>query len=220
MAGSCDPCPVPALTDGDIATLGGDVIGGTDQPSAAADFVVTRIHARYGKDTLGEDLIFRRASPIVGGRELLAQGGRLEQGAVPSDINNFQARYVIRHPWTGAVNCANPKRGIWGGPSGATQGAAKPARNLAFASSEGIDLVSLVKGDLPASDVIGGASNSGGRIGPGGVAVPKAGGCAGCKLGGTADDGKVPWLVVAVVILVARRRNGRATVPVRAASAN
>ena len=32
--------------------------------------------------------------------------------------NNFQGRYVILHPWTGAIACANPVRGKWGGPNG------------------------------------------------------------------------------------------------------
>ncbi len=31
-------------------------------------------------------------------------------------MNNFQGRYVILHPWAGAVACENPQRGSWGGP--------------------------------------------------------------------------------------------------------
>src|SRR5262249_22874339 len=123
MAGSCDPCPIPPLDDVDLTTLGGDVIGGDKArrrrrtQANAGEFVITRLHARYGKDTLGEDLIFRAAPPIVGGREQMSDGGKLEQGAVPSGTNNFHARYIIRHPWTGAADCAHPTRGIWGGPS-------------------------------------------------------------------------------------------------------
>src|SRR6185503_18306156 len=77
------------------------------------DFVLTRLHARYGRDLKG-DLVFRAAPPIVGGREFVRNGGKLEEGAQPSSINNFQGRYAIRHPWTGPIACANPRRGLWG----------------------------------------------------------------------------------------------------------
>lgn len=87
----------------------------------ASDFVVTRLHYRYGTQGLGEDLVFRAAEAVVGGREETDASGRLEEGARPSGVNNFQARYVIRHPWEGPVACANPRRGIWGGPPGSTE---------------------------------------------------------------------------------------------------
>ncbi len=80
------------------------------------NFVVTRLHARYDKRSLGEDLVFRAAPPIAGGREFLSNGGKLEQGSVSAGVNNFQARYAVRHPWVGEVACSNPRRGIWGGP--------------------------------------------------------------------------------------------------------
>src|ERR1700742_3627829 len=69
------------------------------------DFVLTRLHARYGRD-LKDDLVFSAAPPIVGGREFVRDGGQLEEGAQPSGVNNFQARYAIRHRWTGPIACA------------------------------------------------------------------------------------------------------------------
>jgi hypothetical protein len=81
-----------------------------------ARFVLTRLHARYDKSSLGEDLVFKAAPPIAGGREFLTDGKSLEQGAVSYSVNNFQARYAIRHPWEGPMACANPVRGKWGGP--------------------------------------------------------------------------------------------------------
>ncbi|MEW5742409.1 MAG: DUF2330 domain-containing protein [Myxococcota bacterium] len=81
-----------------------------------ARFVLTRLHARYDKTSLGDDLVFTAAKPIVGGREFLKDSTTLETGAVESTVNNFQARYAIRYPWTGPITCANPRRGIWGGP--------------------------------------------------------------------------------------------------------
>jgi hypothetical protein len=82
----------------------------------AYGFVLTRLHARYDKESLGEDLVFKAAPPIAGGREFLTDGQKLEQGAVPYGTNNFQGRYAIRHPWKGPIACANPVRGRWGGP--------------------------------------------------------------------------------------------------------
>ena len=54
--------------------------------------------------------------------------------ASPSSYNNFQARYAIRHWWTGKISCKAPVRGRWGGPPGGG-GIARstPALNLAFA---------------------------------------------------------------------------------------
>ena len=111
-------------------------------------FVLTRLHLRYGKDGLGEDLVFRQAPAIVGGREFLSDGKKLETGAVQSSINNFQARYAIRHAWKGAVKCANPRRGIWGGPpAGEANKGIEAAQKLAFVSRGGINLVAMVARD-------------------------------------------------------------------------
>src|SRR5262249_11146612 len=119
-ANSCDPCPTPPLQAGDLMTLGADALPSMGPPpppppggaapivapvrpwrSPPGGFVITRLHARYSKDALGDDLFFRAAPPIVGGREFMQQDGKLERGARPDAQNNFQARYIIRHPWTG-----------------------------------------------------------------------------------------------------------------------
>src|SRR6185295_19203908 len=95
-------------------------------------FVLTRLHARYSKETLGADLVFKEASSIVGGRETLP----LEQEARAAEANSFQARYIIRHAWKGAIECKEPKRGVWGGPwpdVDAGAGGPKAATNLAYA---------------------------------------------------------------------------------------
>jgi hypothetical protein len=101
--------------------------------------VLTRLHLRYTKDALGEDLVFKQAPPITGGREVRASSGGLEQGAVLAEAagfgppsNNFQARYAIRHAWTGALACDNPVRGMWGGPPSGEKPSPQAARDLAF----------------------------------------------------------------------------------------
>jgi MYXO-CTERM domain-containing protein len=129
--GSCDPCPTPPLDPSELMVLGADVmpsLGGYPNPG---EFVLTRLHARYGAETLGEDIVFRAAQPIVGGREG-GGPGQNEVGAVLSSFNNFQARYIIRHPWEGPIKCKNPQRGIWGGPPNGGEPPAIAARDLAF----------------------------------------------------------------------------------------
>ena len=114
-AGDCDPCPDQPLSADELALLGGDVLPGFDG-AAPGEYVLTRLHARYGAESLGEDLVFGAAPAIVGGREQTGDDGRLEQGARQTvDRNNFQARYAVRHAWTGPIACEQPVRGIWGG---------------------------------------------------------------------------------------------------------
>lgn len=86
--------------------------GGLGRRSRSAK-VLTRLHYRYSNGDLGEDLMFRTARPITGGRE---SGAELSQGASESTNNNFQARYAIRHEWTGPIECEAPTRGRWGRP--------------------------------------------------------------------------------------------------------
>jgi MYXO-CTERM domain-containing protein len=144
-AGSCDPCPSPPLDGRELATLGADVL----PDGARHGFVVTRLHARYAKDSLGEDLVFRAAAPITGGREVRDAKGGLEHGSVSAGMNNFQGRYAIRHPWTGPIKCKTPQRGIWGGPPGAAMPKASPAIDTAFAPRGKLQLATFVKGSLP-----------------------------------------------------------------------
>ena len=109
---SCDPCPAGAgpLAEEDSRLLGLDVMKPT--PS---QLVLTRLHARYGKDSIGDDLVFKAAPPIEGGREDRYKGA-ISHGATTASSNSFQGRYVVRHRWTGPVECARPSHGVWGGP--------------------------------------------------------------------------------------------------------
>src|SRR5439155_3504279 len=73
----CDPCTDADISNPDLMTLGADVIGGQ---MAKGTFVLTRLHARYGKADMKDDLRFREAKPVTGGREQWAKDG-LEYGA-------------------------------------------------------------------------------------------------------------------------------------------
>jgi hypothetical protein len=114
------------------------------------NYVVTRLHARYTKEALGEDLVFRAAPPIWGGHERRDASGKLDHEAKPSQVNSFQGRYAIRHPWKGKVECASPVRGVWGPPPGQARIEAKPAADIAFAPRGGVNLLSFLKEDVPA----------------------------------------------------------------------
>jgi hypothetical protein len=140
----CDPCPPVIPEDADMITLGGDIVGGT---VAQGGYVLTRLHARYGKNDMKDDLRFREATPITGGREVWSKQG-LEYGASPATQNNFQARYAIRYWWTGPMKCANPRRGVWGGPPHGGNNQVIAANKTAFAPRGKLQLASVIKRDL------------------------------------------------------------------------
>ncbi|MFT3691765.1 MAG: DUF2330 domain-containing protein [Kofleriaceae bacterium] len=139
----CDPCTEYDVSTADMATLGGDVM----KNGIENDFVLTRLHARYGKGDMKDDLRFRVAKPVTGGREEYSQKG-IEYGAVPSEQNFFQARYAIRHWWTGALNCQNPHRGVWGGPPDGNSNMTIAASKLAYVPRGKMQLPQVIGRDL------------------------------------------------------------------------
>ena len=221
QATTCDPCPGPALDPSDFQTLGSDVLDGTrEQPTAYlnADFVLTRLHARYGK-TVTDDLRFKAAEAIVGGREFVVANGKLEEGAQPSAHNNFQGRYAVRHRWNGPITCAKPQRGRWGGPpremlgKPGFDGQVKPAVDLAFAPRGEVQLASAVLQDVPEIDLLVGASKASGPSSvpnspttSGETAKKKSGcGCATSDRNGLLGGA----LLVGASLLVRKRRRRR-----------
>jgi hypothetical protein len=100
--GWCDPCAADPLTEAELMELGvtwldGGTGGGRPgtsspglwprrprpAPGGASPVFVTRLHVRYDREHFPEDLVFQETG----------------------DRENFQGRYVIRHPWTGSGNC-------------------------------------------------------------------------------------------------------------------
>ena len=141
----CDPCAELDVSTQDLAALGDDVIG----KDLANHFVLTRLHARYGKRDIKDDLVFRAAKPITGGREQYTKDG-IEYGAKPStdDESHFQARYAIRHYWTKPITCAHPQRYVWGGPIDGSDSRTIGASKLAFAPRGKLPLASVIGRDL------------------------------------------------------------------------
>lgn len=152
QASNCDPCPGPVIDAADLLTLGADLF-----PDLENDFswVITRLHARYDKDEVGEDLVFKAADPIVGGREFVVDPAthKLEEGAKPSDINNFQGRYIIRYPWTGPIDCANPNFNRWGTTQSSAPSPNSTGAPVAF--DETTDLAPVIVGDVPELGITG-----------------------------------------------------------------
>jgi hypothetical protein len=75
----CDPCAADPLSPTELRDAGVFWAGDTTNRGAAAPVMLTRLHLRYTRDSLPEDLVFQETK----------------------DRSNFQARYVLRHPWTG-----------------------------------------------------------------------------------------------------------------------
>jgi len=74
----CDPCAADPLSNEELKQLG--VFWLDDNKK---EVFVTRLHVRYDRDHFPEDLVFQETS----------------------DRENFQGRYVLRHPWTGKDSC-------------------------------------------------------------------------------------------------------------------
>ncbi len=222
-ASSCDPCPEPPLEPGELMTLGADVLRSGQQaqpgempPPGMFNFVLTRLHARYAKGAISEDLVFKAAPPIAGGREVyvtsllgkLVGKPSLERGSQSASMNNFQGRYAIRHEWTGPIACANPKRGVWGGPPGNQIAAPVPATDLAFVPRGKVQLAQMVRRDVPELGVV--ALPRGAKVDPVEPATqpskdkPESKGCA---AGGGA--GARAALLLCIALAAARRRRRR-----------
>jgi len=221
-SGSCDPCPGPTLDSGDLESLGRDVVGDAGAAKGGGlglggfgGMVLTRLHVRYGKESLGEDLVFRAVAPIEGGRE--PWGGPQKSGAHPAAANAFQARYAIRHKWQGKITCDNPRHGVWGGPprgdGGAWAPAPKPtaATRIAAQPRGGVQLASLLNADFVEPPAPSAAAPSPSLVPPPSASAPSAPprdslGCFGCT---TSARSSTWWALVALAapaIAVARRR--------------
>ncbi len=221
-ASTCDPCPGPALTEQDFATLGDDVLPqAAPQPQGAyyysfgGGFTLTRLHARYSREALGADLVFRAAPAIIGGREMYTANQEIEHGAVASSYNNFQARYVIRHAWTGAVACEHPVRGVWGGPpAGHEASSPTAATKLAFAPRPAdFKLASFVKDDIPEIRFLRNAPEPPIAATPSAAAssatkpaARASGGCAGCAAHGESAPAGLAVLAPLALLVLRRRR--------------
>jgi hypothetical protein len=87
--GWCDPCAADPLSRDELKSLG--VFWLDEAPDAGrsgSNVFVTRLHLRYDEDHFPEDLVFQETA----------------------DRQNFQGRYVLRHPYTGTISCGAAER--------------------------------------------------------------------------------------------------------------
>ena len=205
-ASGCDPCPTPALTPAELMTLGLDTVG-----SGPWGFVLTRLHYRYDADSLDEDLVFRPAPAIVGGRGMPNIEGQLPPGIEYGGSDAFQGRYIILHEWEGPIECEAPRRGRWGGPPNQPPPVIKPAMNLAFVKRD-MPLNQMVRTAVPTLEIMPGAQEppKPEKKAPKST-HPKAAvggsGCASCSAAGGPEQPTgfiLAWAAVAFVLL--RRR--------------
>ncbi|UCH28157.1 MAG: DUF2330 domain-containing protein [Myxococcales bacterium] len=224
-ATTCDPCPEPPLRPDELATLGADVLVPaekdpySDIPGVVprrrpptrwrpSGFVLTRLHYRYEKDGLGEDLVFRAAGPIVGGRGMPDRNGDLqERRAQASSFNNFQGRYVILHRWQGEIACDNPVRGQWGGPPDGPTPRPFAAGNTALKGTSGKTLTNqlpgLIRTDIPELDLEAGTVD----LSPKGEPESEGKGPTpeGCSVS-PARTASFGWIALGIVAMGLRRR--------------
>ena len=78
----CDPCAAEPLSRDELRKLGVYWLASEDQ-SGASNVFLSRLHVRYDRAHFPEDLVFQETG----------------------DRRNFQARYVLHHPWGGSAEC-------------------------------------------------------------------------------------------------------------------
>jgi hypothetical protein len=87
--GWCDPCAADPMTNKELVELGARWIASDDDTAfksggGGSNAYVTRLHVRYDAKTFPEDLVLLETK----------------------DRTNFQGRYILQHPWKGAVTCS------------------------------------------------------------------------------------------------------------------
>jgi hypothetical protein len=95
--GWCDPCAADPLSSDELRKLGVFwETGGSGRPPRGGSQAVylTRLHVRYDRAHFPEDLVFQQTG----------------------DRENFQGRYVLRHPWQGEAKCDAAKLYLAGLP--------------------------------------------------------------------------------------------------------
>jgi hypothetical protein len=138
------PCSGAPLAKDEIDKLGADTVFADADSGAVAtgDLVLTRLHTRFDASTLKEDIVFRTADGLSGGRDGDPSADQ-ETNATLGGANQFQARYAVRHPWKGDVACDQPIRGAW------VPSAPHPAVDLAAVPRD-VALASMVKSPVRA----------------------------------------------------------------------
>ncbi len=212
-------CAESALKEADLDRAGDAVV--TFSPTSRkflSELVLTklRVNAQHGHE---KDLVVGGARALEGGREI-GPDGKPERRAYFSEAgNNYQPRYVRRHPWKGAIKCQSPQRGVWGPPPKG-QSPTKPSKakvdlakavegewELAAFKLEASDPPALPAPTPPAAptDPAPAAPQS---SAPTGDAAPPAAGCS-CRSEPRGRGVLSGWLVALAIVAGWRRRTSR-----------
>jgi hypothetical protein len=117
--GWCDPCAADPLKVAELREAGVTWVaddGGRGQ--GARPVVLTRLHIRYTRETFPEDLVLHETK----------------------DRNNFQTRYVLRHPWRGSIfQCVGNLDAYWRYRETVSAREARTAQALASLTGWSID---------------------------------------------------------------------------------
>ena len=86
--GWCDPCAADPLSGDELKQLGVFWLNDGVPGGSGSNTFITRLHVRYDAAHFPEDLVFQETS----------------------DRQNFQGRYIVRHPYAGGFSCETGER--------------------------------------------------------------------------------------------------------------
>jgi hypothetical protein len=114
--GWCDPCAAEPLTNDELRKFGADWLSGSGPARPEmGQIYITRLHLRYDREHFPEDLVFQETG----------------------DRENFQGRYILRHPWHGEPKCETAKAYLQHQPKAREE----EAQNLARLTGWSIDAI-------------------------------------------------------------------------------
>ncbi len=170
------------------------------------NFVITRLHHRFGKDSLTEDVKVQPAEHVQGGVGTpVGPNAELPAAVEPAKQSRLQTRYSVSHPSKRVVQCDDPKRWRWGKAPPSYRGLRKTwtARDLAYKKRDKFALKDVIKSSVPALGIsVAAAAEAAPQALP--AEVKKESGCSMVAQGSAPQ----PLLVVlgAALIGLVRRR--------------
>jgi hypothetical protein len=117
------------------------------------NYVITRLHHRYGESGLPADIELAPAGSVTGGLGVpTGPDAEMPAGVEPAQENRLQVRFAATHPNKKVSQCENPVRWRWGQPPPDYRGLRKTwtARDLAYKKRDKFVLKDVITGNAPA----------------------------------------------------------------------
>lgn len=173
------------------------------------NYVITRLHHRYDRAALPQDIEVQPAGHVRGGLGApVGPNAELAGGVEPSAESRLQVRYVVAHPSKRVAQCDNPQRWRWGKAPASYRGLRKTwtARDLAYKKRDKFVLAEVIESSVPALGIKGSAAAEP----PSAPVASEAKEDSGCALRGSAGRERSSALVragfMALVLMLSRRR--------------